>query len=136
MTQHMKQTSEKKWSLGPCSQSQKSLGEGRYTERCCLSEGIHILTCKAGRNENDWSSNVVMILGHRFCEDFVGYEAVIPINISGILMNSGIIYMNNTVLIIILHTHIVKSVLSYFSSFDIRINRCATHSIKRKRTGR
>ena len=136
MTQHMKQTSEKKWSLGPCSQSQKSLGEGRYTERCCLSEGIHILTCKAGRNENDWSSNVVMILGHRFCEDFVGYEAVIPINISGIFMNSGIICMNNTLLIIILHTYIVKSAVSYFSSFGIRINLSATPSIKRKRAGR
>ena len=86
MTQHMKQTSEKKWSLGPCSQSQKGLGEGRYTERCCLSEGIHILTCKAGRNENDWSSNVVMILGHRFCDDFVGHEAYIAINVSGTII--------------------------------------------------
>ena len=44
---------------------------------------MHVLTCKTTRDRNDWSLDVVMILGHRFCEDFVGYETATAINISG-----------------------------------------------------
>ena len=71
------------WSLGHCSTSLKWRGPGTYIEKCCLSKGVHMLTCNADRTNIDWSSNVVMVMGHRFCEDFVGYEAVFPINISG-----------------------------------------------------
>ena len=49
-----------------------------------------MLTCKTDRARNDWSSNVVMIFGHRFCEDFVGYEAVFSINISGVFISGKI----------------------------------------------
>ena len=83
-------TPENTWSLGHCSQSQKWLRPGTYTERCCLSKEVHMLTCKTGRTRNDWSSNVVMVMGHRFCEDFVGYETVISINISGLFISSTI----------------------------------------------
>ena len=80
-------TPDDTWLLGHCSQSQKWRGTGTYTERCCLSKGVHTLTCRTSRTKNDWSSNVVMIMGHRFCEDFVGHEAVLSINISGIFIN-------------------------------------------------
>ena len=77
---------ENSWSLGHCSQSQTWVGPGTYIESCCLSKGVHTLTCKTSRAKNDWSSNVVMVMGHRFCEDFVGYEAVFSINISGVFI--------------------------------------------------
>ena len=78
------------WLLGNCSQSQKWRGPGTYSESCCLSKGVHTLTCKTSRAKNDWSNNVVMFMGHRFCEDFVGYEAVFSINISGAFINGKI----------------------------------------------
>ena len=53
-----------------------------------------MLTCKTDRARNDWSSNMVMIFGHRFCEDFVGYEAVFSINISGVLINGKIRFIS------------------------------------------
>ena len=80
-------TPDNTWSLGDCSQSQKWLHTGTYIERCCLSKGVHMLSCKTARAKNDWSHNVVIIMGHRFCEDFVGYEAVFSINISGVFIN-------------------------------------------------
>ena len=77
-------TSENKWSLGHCSSSHKWMGAGTYIQKCCLSGGTHILTCKTARHNHDWSSNAVIILGHRFCEDFVGYEEAMEMNISGL----------------------------------------------------
>ena len=76
-------TSEYSWLLGHCSISHKWLGPGSYTEKCCISEGVHILTCSTKRSTNDWSLNGLTILGHRFCDDFVGYETAMAINISG-----------------------------------------------------
>ena len=81
---------ENSWSLGHCSQSQKWVGPGTYIENCCLSNGVHMLTCKTNRARNDWSSNAVIIMGHRFCEDFVGHEAVFSINISGMSIHGKI----------------------------------------------
>ena len=78
------------WSLGDCSPSQTWLSPGTYIERCCLSKGVHVLTCKTGRAKNDWSYTAVIIMGHRFCEEYVGYEAVFSINISGELINDMI----------------------------------------------
>lgn len=95
------------WSLGHCSPSQTWLRPGTYIERCCLSKGVHVLTCKTGRTKNDWSYNVVLIMGHRFCEDYVGYEAVISINISGEFIN-GKIWIHDTYYRNILVIHIVN----------------------------
>ena len=85
-----RKTSYNTWSLGHCFQSQKWTGPGTYIESCCLSKGVHTLTCKTNRAKNDWSSNVVVVMGHRFCEDFVGYQAVFSINISGVFINEKI----------------------------------------------
>lgn len=85
-----RKTSSNTWSLGHCFQSQEWTGPGTYIESCCLSKGVHTLTCKTNRAKNDWSSNVVVVMGHRFCEDFVGYEAVFSINISGVFINGKI----------------------------------------------
>ena len=77
-------TPENKWSFSHCSSPHKWMGGGMYIQKCCLSGGAHILTCKTSRHNYDWSSYAVTILGHRFCEDFVGYEDAVAINISGL----------------------------------------------------
>ena len=85
-----RKTRNNTWSLGHCFQSQEWAGPGTYTENCCLSKGVHMFTCKTDRDKNDWSSNVVMLFGHRFCEDFVGYETVFSINILGRVLDGKI----------------------------------------------
>lgn len=72
------------WALEDCSSSGKWMGPGTYSKKCCVSAGTHALACKARRTRTDWSKNVVMLMGHRFCEDFVGQETFIALNISGI----------------------------------------------------
>ena len=122
-------TPDDTWLLGNCSQTQKWRGPGTYTESCCLSKGVHTLTCKTSRAKTDWSSNVVMVMGHRFCEDFVGYEAVFSINISGVFIYGKIwkyMYLMN-----LLHSHFVNLVLLFFSPFNIRIIHRANHRTKR-----
>ena len=80
------QTSENEWSFGHCSSSQEWRGPGTYIEKCCVSEGKHLLTCSTSRHKNDWSSIDLRMLGHRFCDDFVGYEALIELDVSGALI--------------------------------------------------
>ena len=78
------------WTLGHCSSALELMGHDSYSQKCCLSGAIHVLNCKIRRANNDWSESVVMLLGHRFCEEFVGYETFIAINISGIVRNTCI----------------------------------------------
>ena len=73
------------WSLGDCSGSGIWLGSGTYTDICCISEEQHILNCwTSSHYQRDWSNTILMMLGHQFCDDFVGHNAFIPLNISGI----------------------------------------------------
>ena len=61
-----------------------------------------MLTCKTSRNYNDWSKVTLMIMGHRFCEDVVGYEINIALNISGVFINRDVyesIYYSITITI-------------------------------------
>ena len=72
------------WSLGYCSSFGKWLGSGTYTDKCCISGDLHILTCNTSSHSlRDWSNSVLNILGHQFCDDFVGHNAFIALNISG-----------------------------------------------------
>ena len=96
-------TTDYTWSLGHCSPSQGWPHPGTYVDRCCLSKGVHMLTCKTARAKNDWSHNVVIIMGHRFCEDYVGYEAVFSINISGAFTNCKILMYMYVYNILVIH---------------------------------
>ena len=96
------------WAFVNCSASLKWLGPGTYTEKCCLPDGHHVVTCRTSRNKQDWSNNVLLISGHRFCEDFVGYEAAINIDVSGtsynvcqyvMAKNHNMYYMENLILL-------------------------------------
>ena len=87
-----------------------NLGVGALEPRwkkCCLPDGNHVVTCRTSRNKQDWSNNVLLISGHRFCEDFVGYEAAIDIDVSGtsydvcqyvMAKNHNMFYMENLIL--------------------------------------
>ena len=72
------------WSIGHCNDSLKWMGSGTYTEKCCISGGLHILSCKArSHGDRDWSNNILTMLGHQFCNDFVGHNAFIVLNVTG-----------------------------------------------------
>ena len=70
------------WKLGNCSSSLGFVKPGIYIEKCCVSPGDHILTCD-NHEGTDWSRNVLTIKGHQFCNDYVGYTAMIRLNIEG-----------------------------------------------------
>ena len=118
-----KPASDFKWSFGHCSSAHNvMMGLGTYIQKCCLSEGIHLLTCKTARHETDWSNNVVMILGHRFCEDFVGYEEVTPIHISGLCECSQIIIVKvskDKRFMRVLLLPITNSLILFYSTFAV-----------------
>ena len=82
-----KSTSDFGWSLGNCSGSDKWLGSGTYTDKCCISDELQVLTCSTrSRGRRDWSNSILMMLGHQFCDDFVGHTAFIEINVTGSLI--------------------------------------------------
>ena len=70
------------WKLGACSSSLQYSIPGIYIEKCCISPGDHILTCMNPEG-NDWSRSALNLLGHEFCNDYVGNTAMIPLNIKG-----------------------------------------------------
>ena len=81
-----KPTPAYEWSFGPCVSSDKWQGSGTYTDKCCISSEQNMLRCSStSPGRGDWSNAVVMILGHYFCDDFVGNTAFIALNISGIV---------------------------------------------------
>ena len=71
-----------RWKLGSCYASHKFSGVGTYIEKCCLSNGNHIFSCKNSQG-NGWANSVVKIGNHQFCDDFVGYNKLITINVPG-----------------------------------------------------
>ena len=76
------------WELGPCKSSNldwQSRYEKRteYTQRCCLSEGKHQLTCYNTRYAEGWYENTLEIQGHNYCNDFIGYKLIRDVLIKG-----------------------------------------------------
>ena len=70
------------WELGQCLASDKYSIAGTYTEKCCVPNGKHIMSCKSVQN-NGWINAFVGIEGHIFCDDMIGYDKFITINIPG-----------------------------------------------------
>ena len=83
-----KHTQDYDWSFGQCTSSHEWIEPGIYSEKCCVSENKNILTCSTANKDDDWSNNVLMLLGHRFCDDLVDYSASFLIDVSGILIYS------------------------------------------------
>ena len=70
------------WELVQCSTTDEYSISGTYTEKCCIPNGNHVLSCHSGQN-NDWVNAVVGIDGHKFCDDMIGHEKFVAINIPG-----------------------------------------------------
>ena len=83
-----KPTNDFGWSFGHCSSSGMWLDPGTYTQKCCLSGEVHVLTCINNSPERlDWSSSALITFGHQFCDDVVGHISFIPLNISALAMS-------------------------------------------------
>ena len=70
-----------RWILGSCS-SLNSIDYGAkyqypalYTERCCLAPGIHTLVCYNDPPARGWKDSYILINGHRYCDDFLGFKS-------------------------------------------------------------
>ena len=76
-----------KWQLGPCHDSHEYSENYEtvqiFTNKCCLQNGNHIFSCN-NKQGDGWANGVVRIGNHQFCDDFVGYNKLITINIPGI----------------------------------------------------
>ena len=78
------------WELGSC-YGPKSLEKGTimdygyesYFDRCCLPSGRHVLICHNRLGPFGWGESSIEILGHRYCNDFVGYKALRKLELSG-----------------------------------------------------
>ena len=82
-----KPTPEYGWSFGHCSSSHTWIGLGLYTEKCCIQDKKNVLTCSNANTKGDWSNTILMMLGHRFCDDVVDHSARITIDVSGICIH-------------------------------------------------
>ena len=82
------------WELAQCygsvtpSISGKFLAfEKSYTEKCCIQNGEHVLSCLSQKN-NGWVNSFVRIGDHMFCEDMIGYDKFILVNTAGAYSNT------------------------------------------------
>ena len=75
-------TDEYKWKLGSCHASHQYSEPGTYTERCCIPNGEHIFSCNSIQG-NGWANSIVRIGKHQFCDDIIGFNNLITINIPG-----------------------------------------------------
>ena len=71
------------WALGSCYSSVQYSEPGVYVEKCCISSGLHVLTCN-NDDDDDWSRSPLILQGHEFCNDYVGNKAMIHINLTGV----------------------------------------------------
>ena len=84
---------QESWNLGTCSKSAKGLSNTApaldyhpydiTNQRCCLAPKIYDLTCRDSNDIPDgWNGGSLEILGHRYCDDFVGSTAKRKVEIS------------------------------------------------------
>ena len=72
-----------KWSLGACSNSKEYTNDKEFVEEgCYLAPGKHTLNCCNIKQPYGWKKGFIVINGHRFCDDFMGYKALRHIFIS------------------------------------------------------
>ena len=72
-----------KWSLGACSNSKEYTNDKEFVEEgCYLSPGKHTLNRYNIKQPYGWKKGFIVINGHRFCDDFMGYKALRHIFIS------------------------------------------------------
>ena len=78
------ESSSYSYELGQCFAPRQYIGQGTYTDKCCLDlTEEHILTCKTSESSG-WAHSYLMIKDHWFCDDIVGYKSMSRIDMSGI----------------------------------------------------
>ena len=64
------------WSIGSCMEANRYLNYQNYTEKCCLSPGEHIVSCRDffmdqnGDVGNGWEGSYIEIEGNYLCKDY------------------------------------------------------------------
>ena len=54
-----------------------------FIDRCCLPSGRHVLICHNRMGPFGWGESSIEILGHRYCDDFVGFKTLRKLELSG-----------------------------------------------------
>ena len=90
----LKKNSTARWELGTCA-SLNSIENGttyqypaRYTERCCLKSGRHILVCYNNPPSRGWKNAYININEHRYCDDFISYKSYQKILVTGVNLSN------------------------------------------------
>ena len=71
------------YEFGHCFAPLLYIGNGLYTDKCCLESEEHTLICKTAV-KSGWDDSYLIIKGHWFCEGITGYKSMSRINVSGI----------------------------------------------------
>ena len=115
------------WAFGSCSSSLEYSSSGIYIEKCCISPGDHILTCN-NHEGTDWSRNVLTIKGHQLCNDYVGYTAMIRLNIEGTVKSRYTYRHNKSNNWHLITIYILKLCENNYTSYILRVNIIQGHS--------
>ena len=75
------------WNFGNCLSTLEYSGAGTYSEKCCLPRGSHIMSCLSYKSSG-WAGNFISFLGHRFCDDHVGYKAMRKVDAFGMFVQT------------------------------------------------
>ena len=75
------------WDFGPCTPSHTNANIYSdtiyiFTEKCCVTSGDYLLSCKNTKKDG-WTNSFVKIGGHKFCDDYTGYNTFRALNIPG-----------------------------------------------------
>ena len=72
-----------RWKFGPCSSSQRYKSYKKYTERCCISQGKHTLSCYNTVKPEGWKKGHLELQGRQYCDDFMNFKAMQKIHVQG-----------------------------------------------------
>ena len=74
--------SDNSWSLGPCA-SNRSYGNNQlYDQKCCMSNGEYVLTCKDSYKDG-WHGGFIEIEGNIYCENFrSGHQKKVTVKVT------------------------------------------------------
>ena len=87
-----------RWKLEECSNPESYDEFSSYEQRCCMAPGQYTLICQNTEYPDGWYGGYIEIQGHRYCDDFLAYQAMRRITIKG---NMGAIRLSLTYLSIL-----------------------------------
>ena len=71
-----------RWELGQCHATQKYASAYISSEKCCISNGDYLLSCTSSK-DSSWDNSFVTIKDHKFCDDMIGHNKFIVMNMPG-----------------------------------------------------